>query len=267
MFGQFILVGLLNETNKDSISTLQPSLPSTSKSLFLSSAIEMEQTQAAFLLCNEPNPTTPTNGDIAENQPTQSTSIKNHFCFEHQLLVETNRIWMKNNNQQVNILQNCHTNYSPPGSDSSGYDSLISSLYDNDDSSDDYDDYFNDSMEFSHRKSSMQLSNNLQQSSPRNYSSLTMNLSKRERSQSPHIINNNDGTIHGQIDQHLLADNDRIIKNMLKIEDRYVPWSVDTKVYRSNTNTNWINENVRSELVGWMFDVSIFIYFSLNQEY
>lgn len=222
----------------------------------------MEQTQAAFLLCNEPNPTTPTNGDIAENQPTQSAPGKNHLCFEHQFLVETkNRIWMKNSNHQSNILQNCHTNYSPPGSDSSGYDSIISSLYDYDDSSDDFEDYYNDFEEFSHRKAT-QFSHTLQQSSPQSYGSSTMNSSKKERSQSPHKGKlNNDGTINGQIDQHLLADNERIIKNMLKIEDRYVPWSVDTKIYRSNADTNWINENVRSELVGWMFDVSNSFYF------
>ncbi|XP_027196891.2 uncharacterized protein LOC113791326 [Dermatophagoides pteronyssinus] len=75
----------------------------------------------------------------------------------------------------------------------------------------------------------------------------------RRRQQQQQQLMNEPKTVISQLDYNLLNDQERILKQMLSIEYRYIPWNIIDMVYRSSTNN--INEQTRFELIEWMHEV------------
>ncbi|UXI16313.1 hypothetical protein NH340_JMT02256 [Sarcoptes scabiei] len=193
-----------------------------------------------ILICNEPSPMSPsppsTSMAMKMSTTTTTTSITAHTRIRLDSSLSststTSTISSIRGDRSITNL------FDSPNSSSSGYDSNLSTM-----SQHSFDDDFDDEIE-----NDENLGRNHHHHHPHHH-----HPRQQTRSSINDGSNNDPFVIAGKLDQHMLDDNQRILRNLLSIEDRCIPWNVDTIVYQSTQYQ--ITDSIRSELIDWMFEV------------
>ena len=210
-----------------------------------------------ILICNEPSPQSPPSSSTTSSS--SSSLGQNHLNLHRS---------HRNGSHRIAIHHYQSLDQSSPTSDSSGYDSntsIISSIHSSY-GDDEHHHYRTNNRNCRKRKpydsgdhdSQLQQQQQQQlQQTKSNQNRMSISHQQQQQQQLPpqprQRLAEEPESVISHLDQNLLDDQERILKRMLSIEQRYIPLNVIDAVYRSSTSD--INEKTRFELTEWMHEV------------
>ncbi|XP_046912803.2 uncharacterized protein LOC124493743 [Dermatophagoides farinae] len=210
-----------------------------------------------ILICNEPSPQSPPSSSTTSSS--SSSLGQNHLNLHRS---------HRNGSHRIAIHHYQSLDQSSPTSDSSGYDSntsIISSIHSSY-GDDEHHHYRTNNRNCRKRKpydsgdheSQLQQQHQQQlQQTKSNQNRMSISHQQQQQQQLPpqprQRLAEEPESVISHLDQNLLDDQERILKRMLSIEQRYIPLNVIDAVYRSSTSD--INEKTRFELTEWMHEV------------